>query len=179
MDERGEGDGEGRTINVPIPSSVIMDDDSYMDILVPILAHAVDVGQPEAVMIVVGADAVDGDPLTGGIGITTRALCRAVNHILTTLNLPTVILGGGGYSPQTVARLAASVALTVHTGEVPDDDAEVPYNDVHLSSHRAHIRLHSERHSSRRVMTSANTFGPGKARRFVKEVIGRHSGRSK
>jgi acetoin utilization protein AcuC len=57
---------------------------------------------PEAVVITCGADGLADDPLAG-LALSNLALWRAV-HRLVSLSPRTVVLGGGGYNPWTVAR---------------------------------------------------------------------------
>ena len=57
---------------------------------------------PEAVVLTCGADPLKGDPLSS-LALSNIALLDAVMR-LTTLAPATVVLGGGGYNPWTVAR---------------------------------------------------------------------------
>jgi acetoin utilization protein AcuC len=57
---------------------------------------------PQAVVVVCGADALAGDPLSS-MALTNRALWDAVGEIVA-LAPAAVVLGGGGYNPWTVTR---------------------------------------------------------------------------
>jgi acetoin utilization protein AcuC len=57
---------------------------------------------PQAVVVTCGADGLAADPLSG-MALSNRALWRAVEQ-LTALSPRSVVLGGGGYNPWTVAR---------------------------------------------------------------------------
>ena len=57
---------------------------------------------PEAVVITCGADGLAGDPLSG-MELSNAGLWRAVEQLVM-LAPATVVLGGGGYNPWTVAR---------------------------------------------------------------------------
>jgi acetoin utilization protein AcuC len=95
-DDRGGGGAR----NLPVPAGF---NDSELDYLVQ---HAIlplaEAFEPEAVILCCGADCLAGDPLSR-MALSNVALWRAVAALLE-LALPTVILGGGGYNPWTVAR---------------------------------------------------------------------------
>jgi acetoin utilization protein AcuC len=96
-----EGDrGGGGARNLPVPAGF---NDSELDYLVQ---HAIvplaESFEPEAMVLCCGADCLAGDPLSG-MQLSNLALWRAVER-LRDFALPTVILGGGGYNPWTVAR---------------------------------------------------------------------------
>jgi len=65
--ERGQGRGEGHTINVPMPPG--QGDDEYCDIFERVLVPAADSFKPEFVVISAGFDAHRDDPLAG-MGLT-------------------------------------------------------------------------------------------------------------
>ena len=94
-DRRGGG-----ARNLPVPAGF---SDSELDYLV---RHAIvplaEAFAPEAMVLCCGADCLAGDPLSG-MQLSNVALWRAVDRLLE-FALPTVILGGGGYNPWTVAR---------------------------------------------------------------------------
>jgi acetoin utilization protein AcuC len=58
---------------------------------------------PQAVVVTCGADGLEGDPLSK-LALSNGALWDAVMR-LAELSPSTVVLGGGGYNPWTVARL--------------------------------------------------------------------------
>ena len=63
--------------------------------------------EPDALVICCGADCLAGDPLSGMM-LSNQVLWDTVEK-LTGLGKPTVILGGGGYNPWTVARYWAGM----------------------------------------------------------------------
>lgn len=90
--ERGRGDGAGHNINIPLP---VKSDD---DIWVGAVEYAVERVQeyaPGALVIALGLDAHESDPLQGG-AMTTPGF-RRIASAITKLNLPTVIVQEGGY----------------------------------------------------------------------------------
>ena len=59
----------------------------------------------EGVVVCLGADALDGDPLSR-MGLDNGVLWRAAEHCIGS-SASAVVLGGGGYNPWTTARLWA------------------------------------------------------------------------
>ena len=97
----GLGDrGTGNARNLPVPGEM---NDSEMDYLMA--AAVLPLARrfaPEAVVVTCGADALAGDPLST-LALSNTCLWDAV-MALTALAPATVVLGGGGYNPWTVAR---------------------------------------------------------------------------
>lgn len=90
--ERGEGDGLGFNLNLPLPRRTA--DDEYLAALRAALRRIRSFA-PEALVIALGLDAYEGDPLAG-LAITTdgfRRVARAIGE----LDLPTAIVQEGGY----------------------------------------------------------------------------------
>jgi acetoin utilization protein AcuC len=86
--------------NLPVPQGF---NDSEFDYLLqrnvlPMIAAV----NPDALVVCCGADCLAGDPLSG-MQLSNVALWQAV-EVLVDLDLPTVILGGGGYNPWTLTR---------------------------------------------------------------------------
>ncbi|KAG9395713.1 Histone deacetylase superfamily [Carpediemonas membranifera] len=142
--ERGEGPGLGHCINVPIPSTVRLSDREFELLSMPVLEYAFEIANPDVVVYTVGADTVLGDPLTRGYNTTTRAICNVVQYLLSR-GKPLLLLGGGGYEPTSVAKMAGAVAETVSLGMVPDNDATLPVTDRNLDKYRPHVQLHTQR----------------------------------
>jgi acetoin utilization protein AcuC len=101
LDDRGNGSAR----NLPVPRAL---NDSELDYLIEhaVLPLAV-AHEPEALVICCGADCLAGDPLSGMM-LSNGALFSAVERLLA-LGQPTVVLGGGGYNPWTVARYWAGL----------------------------------------------------------------------
>ncbi|HEY4999156.1 MAG TPA: hypothetical protein VII36_08440, partial [Usitatibacter sp.] len=90
----------GTACNLPVPRGfndkelrLLMD-----DVVLPLAART----RPEAIVITCGADALAGDPLAR-MALTNSALWAAVEE-LAALAKASVVLGGGGYNPWTLAR---------------------------------------------------------------------------
>lgn len=101
--QRGRGAGKGFNLNIPVP--VRSDDEVWLGAV----QHAVEAvarHAPGALVIALGLDAHESDPLKGG-AMTTEGYARLARAI-TALDLPTVIVQEGGYQNETLAdNLAA------------------------------------------------------------------------
>ncbi len=109
----------GRALNVPVPRGI--NDREFALVLERLVYPFARRAEPEAIVVLLGADGLAGDPLSGmrlSNGVLWQA-CRA----LVTMASRAVILGGGGYNPWTTARLWAGMwgLLAGHdiSGELP------------------------------------------------------------
>ena len=107
--------GGGRARNLPVPRGF---NDSELAVLVDgvVLPLAQRI-RPEAVVLTCGADALEGDPLSA-MALSNVALWSAV-EALAALAPATVVLGGGGYNPWTVARYWAGLWGRLSEKEFP------------------------------------------------------------
>ncbi|MDJ0918368.1 MAG: hypothetical protein QNJ05_11430 [Woeseiaceae bacterium] len=102
--------------NLPVPAGF---HDAELELLVdeivlPVAArHDVD-----ALVICCGADCLAGDPLST-MELSNVALWDTVNRLIA-LEQPTVIVGGGGYNPWTVARYWAGLWGSIAGFPIPD-----------------------------------------------------------
>ena len=101
--------------NLPVPAGF---NDSELDYLVdnavlPLAARF----DPGALVLCCGADSLAGDPLSG-MQLSNVALWGVVDRLLA-LDQPTVILGGGGYNPWTVARYWSGLWGRINGFEIP------------------------------------------------------------
>ncbi len=92
-DETGSGAGDGANQNFPLPRG--SDDTAFMDALASALKK-VQAFNPDAVVIALGLDAYEGDPIAG-LAVTTGGFARIGEAIGGALKLPTVIVQEGGY----------------------------------------------------------------------------------
>ena len=94
------GRGPGGAFNLPVPRG--LNDDEFAWLLDEAVLPLVSGFDPGALVITCGADALAGDPLAS-MELSNGALWDAVDR-LRELAAATVVLGGGGYNPWTVAR---------------------------------------------------------------------------
>jgi acetoin utilization deacetylase AcuC-like enzyme len=90
--ERGEGVGLGANFNIPLPIGT--GDDAYLNALGN-AKRTIDAFAPGALVIALGLDASEHDPLKG-LAITTSGF-RRIGAAVAGIGLPTVIVQEGGY----------------------------------------------------------------------------------
>jgi histone deacetylase 8 len=122
-DEIGEGQGRGWTVNVPIRGPI--NDSVYSEAFRSVLDASRRAFDPDVVVLVLGTDGIAGDPL-GCWGLSSTCLLDCAKHILA-WHLPTLLLGGGGYSETTCARVhtaCTAMAAGVNIGDSIPSDCE-------------------------------------------------------
>ena len=85
--------------------------------------------RPEAIVCQCGADGLAGDPL-GTFNLTPSAYTRCLTT-LRDLQLPLLVLGGGGYHKANAARCFAAILAGLLDIQLPTD---IPEHDVTISS---------------------------------------------
>lgn len=91
-EERGEGDGLGYNLNIPLPRGT--DDTSYLDALDTALGRIQAFGA-DVIVVALGLDAHENDPFQG-FRVTTDGFARIAEAILN-LGKPALIVQEGGY----------------------------------------------------------------------------------
>lgn len=143
----GAKEGVGYSVNAPLQAGIT--DETYLnDLFIPVFDKIMEVFQPGAIVLQCGADSLTGDRL-GCFNLTTYGHADAVKHVKS-YGVPTLVLGGGGYTIRNVARCWAyetSVLL-----EEPIDN-NIPFNDYY-EYYAPDFELHLKPDSS---MDNANT----------------------
>ena len=118
--DAGSGDGEGFTINLPVPAG--SGEDEFVGLIQHVIAPAARAFDPDLVLVSAGFDAHRDDPLADCV-LTTESygrLARAVRELADSVGAPVGAILEGGYE---LGALAASVAETMDAlsrgGEVP------------------------------------------------------------
>ncbi|RKP38915.1 hypothetical protein BJ085DRAFT_42825 [Dimargaris cristalligena] len=118
----GVGKGKYYAVNFPLRSGI--DDDTYQSVFEPVIQHVMEWYRPSAVVLQCGTDSLAGDKL-GSFNLSMKGHARCVEYIKK-LNIPTLLLGGGGYTIRNVSRAwtyETGVAVGKHLGP------ELPLND--------------------------------------------------
>lgn len=120
----GVGQGKYYAVNFPLRDGI--DDLSYKSIFEPVIKSVMEWYRPEAVVLQCGGDSLSGDRL-GCFNLSMRGHANCINFIKS-FNLPTLVVGGGGYTMRNVARTWA-----FETGVLCGEqlDSELPYNDYY------------------------------------------------
>jgi len=99
-DSVGEGDGKHYSLNVPLYPGI--NDEMFVDLFKDVMAQVIEKFRPDAIVMQCGADSLNEDKL-GHFNLSTKGHGACVDYILG-LGIPLVLLGGGGYTIQNVAR---------------------------------------------------------------------------
>ncbi len=91
--ERGEGDGEGYNLNLPLPLGT--GDADWLEALERQAFATIRAFAPGALVVALGLDAFEGDPLRG-LAITTPGFAM-MGAAIARLGLPTALIQEGGY----------------------------------------------------------------------------------
>ncbi|KAG7856600.1 hypothetical protein KL919_004130 [Ogataea angusta] len=120
----GVGKGKYHAVNIPLRDGI--DDATYKSIFEPVIQRIMDWYQPSAVVLQCGGDSLSGDKL-GCFNLSMRGHANCVNFVKS-FNVPTMVVGGGGYTMRNVARTWA-----FETGLLNETllDAELPFNDYY------------------------------------------------
>jgi len=123
----GAKDGTGFSVNAPLNSG-ITDETYFQDLFKPVLEKIMQVFQPGAIVLQCGADSLTGDRL-GCFNLTPRGHAECVKYVQS-FNVPTLVLGGGGYTIRNVARCWA-YETSVLLGKENDISNDIPFNDYY------------------------------------------------
>ncbi|KAH6669724.1 histone deacetylase RPD3 [Plectosphaerella plurivora] len=120
----GIGGGKHYSVNFPLRDGI--DDKSYKSIFEPVIENVMKFYQPEAVVLQCGTDSLSGDRL-GCFNLSMEGHANCVNYVKS-FGLPTLVLGGGGYTMRNVARTWA-----YETGCLVGEqlDKTMPYNEYY------------------------------------------------
>ncbi|KAI0014552.1 histone deacetylase RpdA/Rpd3 [Xylariomycetidae sp. FL0641] len=120
----GIGQGKYYAVNFPLRDGI--DDSSYKSIFEPVISSVMEFYSPDAVVLQCGGDSLSGDRL-GCFNLSMEGHANCVKFVKS-FNLPTLVLGGGGYTMRNVARTWA-----FETGLLVDApmDRTLPFNEYY------------------------------------------------
>lgn len=111
----GVGDGRWFSMNVPLWEGIV--DFQYGIVFRHALSTIMKLYQPEAIVMQCGADSITGDRV-GVFNLSSRGHAFCVEQVRN-LGLPTLFVGGGGYTVKNVARLWAYETSVICGNPVP------------------------------------------------------------
>ncbi|KAL1524402.1 hypothetical protein AB1Y20_019297 [Prymnesium parvum] len=149
--------GKYYSVNFPLKDG--MDDSSYQSIFKPVIAKIMQLYQPGAIVLQCGADSLTGDRL-GCFNLSIDGHAECVRFVLAQ-NVPTLILGGGGYTIRNVSRCWTYETAVVLGQEISDD---LPFNDYY-EYYGPEYKLHIQP-SSMENMNQADTLEKLKGKIF-------------
>lgn len=127
VDDVGHGRGRYYSVNLPLQDG--MTDVLFFSLFKGVLMKVQKIYQPSVVVIQCGADTLVGDHMNC-FNLTPSGIANCVNYILH-WNIPTLLLGGGGYNTPNTARcwtLLTAVAVGVRlNSEIPDHEFFLDY----------------------------------------------------
>ncbi|KAJ0248430.1 Histone deacetylase domain-containing protein [Hirschfeldia incana] len=112
--------GEYYSLNAPLMDG--LDDASFVNLLVPVIHKAMEVYQPEAIVLQCGPDSLAGDAL-GTFNLTAKGHATCLRYIRS-FNVPLMLLGGQGHTLENVARCWC-YETTVAVGKEIDDNFDL------------------------------------------------------
>ncbi|KAJ3164825.1 histone deacetylase [Geranomyces variabilis] len=124
INDVGAGKGKSYAVNFPLKDGI--DDETYKTIFQPVMRHVMAWYKPDVLVLQCGADSLAGDRL-GCFNLSMRGHAACV-EFMRRFQIPTLMLGGGGYTIKNVSR-AWCYETGVAVGE--DLDEEIPYNDFY------------------------------------------------
>uniref|UniRef100_A0A4W3GS23 Histone deacetylase 8 n=1 Tax=Callorhinchus milii TaxID=7868 RepID=A0A4W3GS23_CALMI len=127
VNDVGMGKGRYYTVNVPLQDGT--PDTRYCQICQSVLKEVYASFHPEAVVCQLGADTIAGDPMCS-FNMTPVGVAKCLRYILN-WQLPTLVLGGGGYNHANTARcwtyLTAIILGKILPSEIPDHEYFIDY----------------------------------------------------
>lgn len=96
----GVGAGKNYAVNFPLRDGI--DDVTYKSIFEPVIQSVMDYYKPEAIVLQCGGDSLSGDRL-GCFNLSMKGHANCVSFVKS-FGMPTLVLGGGGYTMRNVAR---------------------------------------------------------------------------
>jgi len=110
----GEGLSNG-AYNLPVPKGF---NDSELEFLIDtVVVPVIETFAADGLVICCGADCLAGDPLSGMM-LSNTALWQTLQRLIQP-GVATVVLGGGGYNPWTVARYWSGMWATLNGADIP------------------------------------------------------------
>ena len=128
VDEIGEGDGKGYSVNVPLPQGTY--DDAYMKAFRQTVLPLVHKFAPDVIVMELGADCLAGDPLAQ-LQMTNNVYANVISLMLA-FGKPIMAVGGGGYNVENTVR-AWSLCWSTLCGD-DTEDANIGMGGVMMSS---------------------------------------------
>lgn len=120
----GVGKGKYHAVNFPLRDGI--NDETYHTVFQPVIKHIMEWYQPGAVIIQCGGDSLSGDKL-GCFNLSMFGHAKCVDFVKS-FNLPTMVVGGGGYTIRNVSRTWAfetALCAGVELGR------EIPFNEYY------------------------------------------------
>jgi len=144
----GAKEGIGYSVNAPLTDG--MTDKAYEDLFKPVMSKIMEIFRPGAIVLQCGADSLTGDRL-GCFNLTLKGHAECVKYVKS-FGVPTLVLGGGGYTIRNVARCWAYETSVLLDKDIPN---EIPYND-YFEYYAPDFKLHLTPEPKENLNTTAS-----------------------
>jgi histone deacetylase 1/2 len=140
LNDVGVGAGRGYSLNFPLQDGI--DDDTYQRLFTSIITNVMANYRPGAIVLQCGADSLTGDKL-GPFNLTLRGHGACVS-LCKSFGVPLLLLGGGGYTVENVARAwTFETALALGQNVAEDLSPDLPFN-TYMHEWGPYYKLHLE-----------------------------------
>lgn len=149
LEDTGLAKGRGYSVNVPLRDGI--DDEGYAQVFEPVVGRIIEVFRPSVIVLQCGADSISGDRL-GCFNLSNIGHGNCVKFVKS-FNIPLILLGGGGYTIENVAKAwvhDTAVALGI------DLDKDIPYNE-YIDYYGPHYKLYIPKLNIPNMNTKADT----------------------
>jgi acetoin utilization deacetylase AcuC-like enzyme len=137
LEEVGDKLGKYYSLNIPLKDGI--DDASYVNLFQSIIGATMENFKPSAVVIQCGADSLGLDRL-GCFNLSIVAHGQCVKFTKS-FGLPTLVLGGGGYTIRNVSRCWAYETSIILDTDLPNKLPETPYKQFFGPDYTLHPKL--------------------------------------
>eukprot|EP01134_Creolimax_fragrantissima_P006284 CFRG6284T1 len=144
IDDIGINSGKYYSVNIPLLDGC--NDAIFVKLFIEVFEAAIASFQPTALVVQCGADGLLGDP-NSCFNLTTKGYGACVSNILSH-RLPTMFVGGGGYSMVDTARVWAYLTSLIVNFDQPEcstvriDERRIPPHG-HFTKYGPHFGLHT------------------------------------
>jgi acetoin utilization deacetylase AcuC-like enzyme len=123
LDEVGTGDGEGRTVNIPLPPG--SRDDEYVEALDRVALPIIAAHRPQLLIVSAGQDCHAADTLSNQLVSASgfRTMAQRVRALASDLGIGLVLVHEGGYNVARLPQLVQSILGGL--GNFATDDADI------------------------------------------------------
>jgi acetoin utilization deacetylase AcuC-like enzyme len=134
LDEVGEGEGRGHTINIPLPTG--SGDREYLETLDRVALPILQEFRPQLLLVSAGQDAHASDPLSGQLVSARgfRAMASRSQQLARELGVGLVLVHEGGYNVSTLPALDRSILAGLGGFDIVQEDIFVPDDAVRPAS---------------------------------------------
>ncbi|CAG8665481.1 5077_t:CDS:2 [Acaulospora colombiana] len=134
LEDIGSGQGKYFCANIPLEDGI--DDAAYLSIFREVIGDIITMFKPSSIVLQCGADSLGCDKL-GCFNLSIKAHGDCVRFIKN-FNLPLLILGGGGYTIDNVARCWTYETAVLTGTDIPDQLPRGPYYSYFAPDYKLH-----------------------------------------